>query len=345
MSDADGVFVTGGSGFVGRALLERLVAEGRPVAALSRSRDAADTVSAVGARPVPGDVLDHGALVAGMRGCTVVYHVAGVNASCLRDPGVLFRVNVEGSRMVVRAAADAGVRRVVVTSSAATLGERAGTVGYEESPHRGWFLSDYERSKYEAERVVFSTGAQAGVEVVCVNPSSVQGPGRVGGSARLLLDHLNGRLRVAVHTRISLVDVADCVAGHVLAERAGRPGRRYVLSGATLTLERALTLLSRLTGLRDRPTFLPAVVARLVGAGAEAAGRLRGTDPSVCREVIRTLLHGHAYDGSRSQRELGLHYTPVEDTLARAVAWYAAHGHLTRPLPRMPGGADAAPEV
>ena len=148
----------------------------------------------------------------------------------------MFDVNVRGSENVVRAAAQAEVTRVVYTSSAATLGERKGTVGSEESPHRGRFLSDYERSKFEAEQAVFTTADETGLDVVSVNPASVQGPGRATGSARLLLDYLNGRLKAVVDSRLSLVDIADCTEGHLLAGERGTPGERYVLSGATLSV-------------------------------------------------------------------------------------------------------------
>src|SRR5438876_11246600 len=189
------VLVTGGTGFLGRALVERLLSVGNLVKALARSDASSGALGALGAEPVRGDVLDLEALAATMRDCDVVYHAAGANAFCLRDPSPMFEINVEGSDAVVRAAARARVRRVVYTSSAATLGEARGTVGTERSPHRGWFLSNYERSKFEAERRVLSAARETGSEVVCVNPASVQGPGRSTGSARFLLDYLNGRLK------------------------------------------------------------------------------------------------------------------------------------------------------
>jgi len=323
------VFVTGGTGFIGRAIAERLVASGRPVRGLARSEAAADALRAAGVEPAPGDVLDEEALRRGMRGAEVVYHLAGVNEFCPRDPSRLLRVNVDGSLAVMRAAAAAGVRRVVYTSSAATIGEERGTVGREDSAHRGRFLSHYERSKYEAERAVL---AASGPEVVCVNPSSVQGPGRVRGTARILLDALNGRLRAVVDSRLSIVDIADCVEGHLLAEERGAAGRRYILSGATLTVREAVALLGAISGRQERPHRLPPAAALLAATAVEALARARGRRPSVCRELVRTALHGHAYDGSRATRELGLTYTPIEASLRRTVAWYAEQGLVERPL-------------
>jgi dihydroflavonol-4-reductase len=323
---SDAVLVTGGTGFVGGAIVERLLADGREVKALARSDDSARALGELGVEPVRGDVLDSEALAAAMHGCEVVYHAAGVNALCFRDTGLLFEVNVRGSRTVVDVAAAAGVRRVVYTSSAAALGEARGTVGSETSPHRGSFLSSYERSKFEAEQAVLGAARETGIEVVSVNPASVQGPGRATGSTRLLLDYLNGKLKAIVDSTISLLDIADCTEGHLLAEARGRPGERYVLSGATLTVREGIELLGRLTGINEPVRALPPAVATTAAVAVETVARLRRKTPRVCRDLVRTALHGHAYDGSKAARELGLTYTPVEETIRRTVAWFHEEG-------------------
>lgn len=330
------VFLTGGSGLVGRAVLQRLMLEPgqRRVVALARDRTRGGLVAALGAEPVMGDVLEPDSLLAGMKGCDVVYHIAGVNAMCLRDPAPLFRTNVLGSVNVVRAAARAGVRRIVYTSSAAALGEVKGTIGSESSPHRGFFLSNYERSKYEAELAVMAEGERTGLEVVAVNPSSVQGPGRTTGSARLFLDYLNGGRKVMVDTVLSIVDIDDCAEGHVAAERHGAAGERYVLNGSSLPLRKALRLLDEITGLRSRPLLVPAMLARAAGAIAQMSRR----DTPICREMVRTLLHGHRYDGSRAARDLGIDYSPIVYTLRRTVEWYVELGFVRRRLPALEDG-------
>jgi dihydroflavonol-4-reductase len=328
------VFVTGGSGLIGGALLARLRERGDTVAALARTDAAAAAVRERGAEPVRGDTLDEDALAAGMDGCELAYHLAGINTLCPDDPIALFDVNVRGPEAVVRAAARAGVARVVYTSSAAAVGEAKGSTGSEDSPHRGWFLSAYERSKREGELAAFAAARRAGVELVAVNPSSVQGPGRSGGTGRILIAYLNGRLRAFVDTRISIVDIRDCVEGHVLAAERGRPGERYLLNGAALTSREALEIVAGMTGVTDRVPFLPPTVATVAGALVEGGFRLAGRTPPVCREMVRTMLHGHRYDGSRAARELGLTYTPVRETLARTIEWAIAEGLVTRPLPR-----------
>lgn len=330
------VLITGGSGFVGRAVLDRLVERGREVRALTRSEASEAVLAAAGAEPVRGDLADHASLERAMAGCEVVYHVAGLNGFCLPDPAALTVANVEGTRAVVRAAGRAGVRRIVYTSSAATLGEATGSVGREDSVHRGSFLSAYERSKHEAERVAFAEAGRAGLELVSVNPSSVQGPGRTRGTAKILIDALNGRLKLIVDSRMSIVDIADCAEGHLLAEERGEAGQRYVLSGVTLTVAEAVALLGRISGRDEHPRRIPPAVAVAMATGAELLGRARHRRPSICREMIRTILHGHAYDGGRAARELGLVYTPIEESLRRTVEWYVAEGLVTRDLPGIP---------
>jgi dihydroflavonol-4-reductase len=323
--------VTGGTGFIGAAIVERLLRDGEHVRALARSEASAGALAAAGAEPVRGDVRDLDALTSAMGGCDVVYHAAGANAFCLRDPSPMFEINVEGSDAVVRAAARAGVRRVVYTSSAATLGEARGTVGTERSPHRGWFLSNYERSKFEAERRVLSAARETGSEVVCVNPSSVQGPGRSTGSARFLLDYLNGRLKAVVDSRLSLVDIADCTEGHLLAASKGIPGERYVLSGATLTVRDGVALVARLTGVERPVRTVAPRVALAAATAAEMLAWVHRDTPHICRELVRTLVHGHAYDGSKAAQALTLRYTPIEETLRRTIDWWIAQGLVGRP--------------
>lgn len=317
----DAVFVTGGSGFVGGAVIRRLVAEGRTVRALARSDGSRARIVDLGATPVHGDLFDPTGLARGMEGCHTVFHIAGVNEMCARNPAWMRRVNVEGASSTLRSASAAGAARFVHTSSAATIGEVSGAVGREDTSHRGSFLSRYERSKHEAERRMFDEGAALEIEVVCVNPSSVQGPGRTEGTARLLMRVADARVAVLVRTWLSVVDVDDCAEGHVLAATRGAPGERYILSGASLTLERAVTLLRAANGRPRHVVWLPRALARAASPLAALAPR-PVENPPLCPAMIQTLLHGHRYDGSRAGRELGMRYTPIERTLDRTLAWY-----------------------
>ena len=219
----------------------------------------------------------------------------------------------------------------MLTSSSAAIGEPAGTVGTEDSVHRGRFLSRYERSKYLGEREARAAGRERGLEVVTVNPSSVQGPGRTTGSAKLLLYAARARTAILLDTSFSIVDIDDCAAGHVLAARNGlrraidtccREGRsRCALPPRCCVVTRAgPDGSSGSPGAScKRPPRSPGVVARV------------REDPAVCPATIRALLHGHRYDGSRATRELGLVYRSLEDTLERVLAWYRARGMVPNP--------------
>lgn len=320
------VAVTGGSGVVGRVLVRHLVGDQHQVRALARSEGAANVVEGLGAESVVGDVMNRASLLPLVQGADWVFHVAGINEMCSRDPGLMDRVNVEGAANVLTACQTAGVGRLIHTSSAAAIGEAAGMVGTEASPHRGSYLSRYERSKHLSEQVLFEEAGD--LDVVAVNPSSVQGPGRSSGTAKLILDVLNGRLPFLIDTTVSVVDIDDCARGHVLAAEKGARGERYILNGASLSIADLTALLLTTTGRRLNPRFLPPWLASAGATTVELAAKVAGRRPPVCREMVRVLRAGHTYDGSRATRDLGLDYTPLESTMRRTIDWFREQGML-----------------
>jgi dihydroflavonol-4-reductase len=314
------VAITGATGVVGGAVARHLLDAGHEVVAVARD----PTRLPKDLKPWRGDILDEAGLGQAFAGAEVVFHVAGLNQMCGASSEELHQANVVGTANVARSSASAGVRRLVYTSSASSIGEEEGTIATEDSPHRGYFLSDYERSKFDGELASFS--APPDLEVVAVLPSSVQGPGRSTGSARLIIDLVNGRLPAVVDTRLSLVDIDDCARGHLLAAGRGRPGRRYLLSGVTLPIRQAAAFLERALGRKLRLRVVPGWVASAGAATVEFASRAVGRRPRICRAMARTLRHGHAYDGSRATRELGLDYIDPEVMLGRMVDWYRKEG-------------------
>lgn len=320
------VVVTGGSGVVGATLVRHLVDRGDEVRALARSQAASDHLSYLGAVPVRGDVLDRESLRDLVHGAVQVFHVAGVNEMCSADPEHMWRVNVEGTRAIINACREANVGRLIHTSSAVTIGEEHGVTATESSTHRGFYLSEYERTKTEAERMLFSEGGE--LDVVAVNPSSVQGPGRSTGTGKIVLAAARGRLPLAIDTTISLVDIDDCARGHLLAAERGRRGERYLLSGVILTMKEALDLVSVIGGHEVRPRFVSPKVLGLIAGPVGAGYRLIGKQAPICREAVRVVSHGHRYDGSKAAAELGLEYTPAEVTLRRTLEWFESQGLL-----------------
>jgi dihydroflavonol-4-reductase len=326
---ADRVLVTGATGLLGTALVTALLERGDQVVGLARSDASARKLTERGVEVMRGEIWDEDALAAAMDGCALAYNLAGINKFCVSDPAPMVRANVAGAVTAVRAAKRASVPRLVHTSSAVTLGEAAGVIANEWTPHRGHYMSHYEESKTVGERAAMETAAALGQDVVYVNPSSVQGPGRAGGTGRFLLAFLDGRLKVFVDTVISLVDIQDCVTGHLLAAERGEAGERYLLNGIRLPVLELLQLSAQVAGVTRAPRLAPKPLAVIGGTAAELAFRARGKHPPVCREMVRVLLHGHRYDGSRAERDLGLTYTPPEETIRRTVDWARAEGLLS----------------
>ena len=295
--------VTGGSGVVGKALVAHLLSAGDHVKVLTRSEGAASTVADLGAEAVSGDILDYPSCLSAASGADVVYHVAGLNDMCPAAAESLHEVNVAGTRTVARAAATAGVKRLVYTSSAAA-----------HEPHP----TAYGLSKLRGERVAF---AEAGVslEVVAVSPTSVQGPGRSDGTARLLLAILDGRLRFLPDTSVSVIDIGDCAKAHRLAAIGGRPGANYAISGATIVTSQ-IGELRRAVGLapcrmRRLPRWWFHALAPVVAFRPQLAG-IR-----LCPDLLRAVLVPHAVDGSAAANELGFEYTPIAETLQNLLEW------------------------
>ncbi len=320
------VAVTGGTGVVGTALLRRLVEAGHRVRALSRSSESGDVLAGLGVEPISGDVLDRTSLGPLVDGSDWVFHVAGVNELCSKEPDSMDRVNIGGTANILAACRSAGVGRLVHTSSAVTMGEAHGTIGSESSAHRGTYLSGYERSKHLSEKLLFENAGD--LDVVAVNPSSVQGPGRATGTGKLVLDVMNGRLPFLVETNVSIVDIDDCARGHLLAAENGASGERYLLSGASFSITEVIRILGDVTGRHLDPKFVPCWLATAGAAVVEGSARIVGRTAPVCREMMRVLRAGHVYDGSRATRDLGLQYTPFELTIRRTVDWFDEQGLL-----------------
>ncbi len=313
------VAITGATGIVGGAILRHLLAEGQSVRALVR----AEATLPADVEPVLGDVLDRKSLERCFAGVDTVYHVAGVNQMCSRNPARMTRVNVEGTRLVVKAASEG---RLVHTSSAATLGEREGEIGDETSIPSGEWHSAYALSKWQAEQEVLAVAGRQ--DVVVVNPSSVQGPGRATGTGKLLLGVMAGRLRTLVETRLSIVDIDDCARGHLLAAAKGESGQRYVLNSFSMALSEVVRIIEEVTGRDVSVRYLPPLVAKLAGTIGGGMFRLLGKDAPICAESVRTLLHGHVYDGTKATRELGLVYTSADLTFRRLLDWARLEGKI-----------------
>ncbi len=316
--------VTGGTGFVGGALVRLLVRRGWEVRVLARKTSRVDELRQLGVEIAYGDILEPDSVLSAIDGCPVVFHAAAIYELWIRDRDTLMRTEIEGTRTVMEAALTAGVQRVVYTSSAIVIGERRGETGHEDTPHRGYFLSSYEEAKFRAEEAA-RTFLDRGLPLVIVNPAAVYGPGDLKPSGRMILDLLNGRLPALFPMTLSIVFVDDVADGHLKAYEKGQIGRRYILAQGTYTEKEWVGEICRLARIRY-PRMIPAWTARAVASAGEVLSALTGKPPMLSVETWRYLSHGFRVDGSRAERELGVRYTPLTEGMRQTIQWYRDQG-------------------
>ena len=328
------VLVTGGTGFVGSAVVRKLVERGEEVRCLVRPASNRRNLEGLPVECVTGDLRDPPSLREAASGCRRLYHVAADYRLWSREPQELYRSNVEGTRAVLQAAEAEGCERVVYCSSVGVLGiPRDGTPGTEETPVT---LSDmvghYKRSKFLAEAEAVSA-ARRGVPVVIVNPSTPVGPRdlRPTETGRIITRFLNDRMPAFLDTGLNLVDVDDVAEGHLLAADRGKIGERYILGHRNMTLREILEALACLTGKRAPRARIPYGAALALAAVNEFfVGRLGRREPGIPLEGVRMARKRMFFDPSRAVRELGLPQTPVEEALEKAVRWFCDHGYVRR---------------
>ena len=314
--------VTGGAGFVGGHVVAALRAAGREVRVLDPVPPGPDA----GATWIEGSVLDHATVARAMDGVERVFHLAAIPDLWIRDPRAYDQVNVEGTRVVVAAALQAGVRRFVHTSSEVVLvpgaGRRTGLLDESVELAPEATIGAYARSKRRAELVVLEAVAD-GLPAVLVLPTAPLGPGdhRRTPPTRMLADLLAGRLPAWLDCVFGLVDVRDAAAAHLLASEHGSVGARYLIAGHDVAMADFLRLVGRLSG-RSMPRMrVPASLALAGAAAGEAVARLGGPAPQGPLDGVRLALATPGFDGSRARTELGFVPRPLEDTVRDAIAW------------------------
>jgi dihydroflavonol-4-reductase len=322
--------VTGGTGFVGAHVVRALLDRGRAVRCLVRPGSRRSNLEGLAAEIVEGDLLDAGSLERAVAGIETLYHCAADYRLWTRDPGELARTNVAGTDNLLRVAAQAGVPKVVYTSSVGALGLRPdGAAADEETPvARAEIVGRYKKSKFDAERVA-ETWAGRGLDLVIVNPSTPVGELDIKPTptGQMIVDFVNGRLPAYVDTGLNLVDVRDVAAGHLLAAEKGRRGEKYILGHRNMTLKEIFETLALLTGLPAPRVRLPHAVPLAAAAAATGWAYLTGRPPRVSLESVRMSRHRMFFDARKAVRELGLPQSSVEDALARAVAWFREKGY------------------
>jgi dihydroflavonol-4-reductase len=284
------------------------------------------------AETATGDLRDPASLEKAMSGCDTVFHVAADYRLWVRDPQEMYRSNVEGTRAILQAARKNGVRRVVYTSSVATMGFTSdGRAADEDSPvSLEVMIGHYKRSKFMAEQIAMEAG-RGGMDVVTVNPTTPIGEQDIKPTptGRIVLDFLKRKFPAYVETGLNLVDVRVCAQGHVTALEKGKSGERYILGGENLTLKQILDRLGAITGLPSPNVKLPYIFAFAAGVfGEMITGRLLKGEPRATIDTVRMGKKMMFASSAKAERELGWKIDPVDNALRRAVDWFRTNGYV-----------------
>ena len=331
----DVTVVTGGTGFVGAAVVRHLVAGGHHVRVLVRPRSDRRLLADLPIEIADGDITETVSLRRCLRGCRRLFHVAALYSLWARDRRQFYEINVEGTRRVLAAAAEAGVSRVVYTSTVGALGIPSdGSPGTEETPvSLADIAGDYKRSKFLAEEVARESARQ-GLPVVIVNPSTPIGPGDIKPTptGQMVVDFLRGKMWAYLDTGLNLVDVDDVAAGHLLAAERGIAGERYILGGRNLTLREIFEALGRIAGMQPpRIKVSAGLILPIAWLSERVADHLTGRPPAVPMDAVRMARTRMFFDGGKAVRQLGMPQSTVEDALARAVRWIQTNGYAPAP--------------
>ncbi len=322
--------VTGGTGFIGSAVVRRLLARGRAVRCLVEPGAPPGNLDGLDVERVEGDILDPAAIARAIAGCDVVYHLAAIYALWLPDERKIYDVNVEGTKNVLFAARRAGVRRVVHTSSIAAFGVPEGDELLDEtSEFRFWNDANaYIRSKYlsdlDARRL-----AGEGVPVVIVCPAFPFGERDIGPTptGKFIVEALRRRVPGYTEGGFCAVDVDDVAECHVLAEERGRIGARYIAGAHNVTYQDFFARVTRLAGLPPIRRKLPSRAVLGMAWAMERWAKATGGTPRITVKAARYSLRRVWFDCTRARTELGMPVTDLDETIARAIAWFRAHGH------------------
>lgn len=323
--------VTGATGFIGANVVRALLETGESVRVLTRAGSDLRNLNGLAVEIVQGDLRAPVMLRPALEGCDTLYHVAAYYSLWTPFPDDMYSINVEGTKHLFQAALDVGVRKVVYTSSVATVGVPAdGSPGDESrflDPAQA--IGHYKRSKILAEQAAL-TFCDRGLPVVVVNPAAPIGPWDVKPTptGKIIVDFLQGKMPAYVDTGLNLVDVRDVARGHVLAAQYGKIGERYILGCCNMPLRDILRLAAEVSGLPEPRWRVPYAVA--LGLGYVCAGwtLLTGKPPLVPLDGVRMARHPMYFSAKKAITELGLPQSPIAEAMRQAVAWFRDYGYV-----------------
>ena len=323
------IFLTGATGFVGTHVARALSANGAQLRLLVRKTSRVEHLQSLRAEFITGDLRQPSTLQAALADCEALVHVAADYRLWVRDPDAMYAANVTGTRELLQLAREVGVRRVVYTSSVATMGFYAdGTIVDENTPvSLANMVGHYKRSKFLAEREAIAV-AHGGLPVIILNPTTPIGSddAKPTPTGRIVVDFLNRKFPAYVDTGLNLVDVNAVARAHVTALEHGKSGERYILGGENLTLKQILDRMSDLTGLPSPTMKVPHSVAMTFAFFDEwITGRMLGREPRATVEEVRMSRKKMFASSAKAQRELGYKILPVDPALRAAIDWFRAN--------------------
>jgi dihydroflavonol-4-reductase len=325
------IFLTGATGFVGHHVARALAAEGAELRMLVRKTSNLASLEGVHGETHVGDLAQPESLRAALGGCDAVVHVAADYRLWIPDPAAMYKANVDGTRELLKLAREAGVGRVVYTSSVATMHfRRDGIVINEDTPVAlADMVGHYKRSKFLAEQEAIKA-AGAGQSVVILNPTTPIGShdAKPTPTGRIFVDFLNSRFPAYMDTGLNLVDVAEVARAHVVALTLGQPGHRYILGGENLTFKQILDKMAEITGLPSPTMKIPFAVAATYAFFEEwITGRIRGREPRATLEEVRMGRKKMYASSAHAQAELGFRILAVNPAMRAAIEWFRANGY------------------
>ena len=330
------LFVLGhrATGFVGSAVARAALAAGHQVRVLVRAGGDRRNLAGLAVEIAEGSLTDPASMEAALQGCTGLFHVAADYRLWVPKPEEMYRANVDGTRILMQAALAAGVRRIVHTSSVATLGlPKDGTPGDETTPvSLDDMIGPYKRSKYLSEEVVRGMVREQELPAIIVNPSAPIGPRDVKPTptGQMIVEAASGRMPGYVDTGLNVAHVDDIAAGHVAAYDRGRIGERYVLGGEDMTLKQILDVVARLSGHAPPRFRIPGNAVLPLAYAAEAVARLTGKPPFVTVDGVKLARKRMFFSIAKAERELCYATRPAEQAISDAIDWFTANGYVGR---------------
>jgi len=326
--------VTGASGFVGSAIVRRLLNAGHNVRVLLRSSSPRDNIEGLDVEISIGDLTDTATLKQAAIGCSALFHAAADYRLWAPYPQTMYATNVDGTRNIMRAALDAGVQRIVYTSSVATLGiHQDGTPADEETPSSlDSMIGHYKRSKFMAEALVHELVEKENLPAVIVNPSTPVGPRDIKPTptGKMILDAARGRMPAYVDTGLNIAHVDDVAAGHLLVLEKGVIGERYILGGENMSLKDVLSQVATIAGRKPPRIRLPHNAVLPMAWIAQGIARLSDTaQPIMTVDGVRMAKKRMFYSSAKAEQELGYAHRAAVDALRDAVEWFRSHGYCS----------------